>query len=256
MSINTICSIFAVSAQEDQNTIDIHELKEHRVIIEERDYNERPFVSVEQIPQFKGGENALREFIDNNLKYPELSEENGIEGRVILRFVVKKDGSISDIQILRGLDSLCDAEAIRVIQLMPDWIPGKQNGQTVPVYYTLPISFRFNTDEASDPVYRNENVNKKAIFDGNLDAYFKAHYIEPNLPTKGGRINISFIIEKDGTISNVKTIHSLNPQYDNAAVKFIKSMPKWVPAEKDGIVVRNIQHLNFNVTYKSSNKSQ
>ena len=76
------------------------------------------------------------------MKYPVSAQENGIEGKVMLRFVVSKTGKISNIEVLRSLDPSCDKEAIRVVKMLQDWIPGKQNGVNVPVYYTLPITYK------------------------------------------------------------------------------------------------------------------
>ncbi len=81
-------------------------------------------------------------FISANLRYPTIAAENGIEGRVVIRFVVGKDGKVSDIRVIKPLDASCDKEAVRVVQSMPPWIPGKQNGRAVPVYFTLPVLFK------------------------------------------------------------------------------------------------------------------
>jgi len=134
-------SVATVEGTNDKDAVDIADLKDHKVIVEEKE-PEKPFVSVEQMPQFPGGQTELMKFISSNLKYPTIAAENGIEGRVIIRFVVGKDGSVSNIEIQRGLDSSCDKEAVRVVQMMPKWIPGKQNGRAVPVYFTLPVLFK------------------------------------------------------------------------------------------------------------------
>lgn len=134
-------SIATVEGTNDKNAVDIAELKEHKVIVEEKE-PEKPFVSVEQMPQFPGGDTELMKFIASNLKYPPIAAENGIEGRVVIRFVVGKDGKVSDAQVLRSLDPSCDKEAIRVVKSMPTWVPGMQNGRKVPVYYTLPVLFK------------------------------------------------------------------------------------------------------------------
>lgn len=97
---------------------------------------------VEVMPQFPGGTSELMRYLGTNIKYPTIAAENGIEGRVTLKFVVSKDGSISNIQVLRSLDPSCDKEAIRVVKGMPKWIPGMQNGHPVPVYFTLPVLFK------------------------------------------------------------------------------------------------------------------
>lgn len=134
-------SVATVEGTNDKDAVDIADLKDHKVIVEEK-VEEKPFVSVEQMPQFPGGQTELMKFVQSNLKYPTIAAENGIEGRVIVRFVVGRDGTVSDIEVQRGLDSSCDKEAIRVVKLMPKWIPGKQNGRAVPVYFTLPVLFK------------------------------------------------------------------------------------------------------------------
>lgn len=99
-------------------------------------------VRVEQMPSFPGGADALFQFIQQNLRYPVIAVENGIQGRVVLRFVVDKTGNISDITIVNSVDPACDREAIRVIQAMPKWTPGYQDGKPVNVSFMMPISFR------------------------------------------------------------------------------------------------------------------
>jgi protein TonB len=134
-------SIATVEGSTDKNAVDIAELKEHKVIVEEK-VEEKPFTSVEQMPQFPGGEAELMKYLGTNIKYPTIAAENGIEGRVVVRFVVNKDGAVSDAQVVRTLDASCDKEALRVIRSMPKWVPGKQNGRNVPVFYTVPVLFK------------------------------------------------------------------------------------------------------------------
>jgi protein TonB len=102
---------------------------------------EEPFVAVEQMPEFEGGERAMNNFVTSNIRYPVIALENGISGRVILRFVVDKNGEISQVTVLRGIGGGCDEEAIRIVKRMPRWKPGKQGGRSVPVWFTLPIAF-------------------------------------------------------------------------------------------------------------------
>lgn len=96
---------------------------------------------VQKMPEYKGGESALMQYISQNLKYPESAWQNKITGKVILQFVVTKTGSIGGVKVLRGISSDCDEEAIRVIKSLPDWIPGTLNGIPLNVYFTLPITF-------------------------------------------------------------------------------------------------------------------
>ena len=100
------------------------------------------FDVVEEQPSFPGGQGALMQWLRDNIKYPVIAAENGIEGRVIVQFVVSKTGSISDVRVARGVDPSLDKEAVRVVSNMPKWTPGKQNGTTVNVRYTLPVTFK------------------------------------------------------------------------------------------------------------------
>ena len=100
------------------------------------------FVVVETMPKFPGGDAALMSFIAQSIKYPVTAIERGLEGRVICSFVIDKDGTITDVEVLRGIDVSLDKEAVRVIGMMPKWSPGMQRDKTVRVKYTLPINFR------------------------------------------------------------------------------------------------------------------
>ena len=133
-------SIADVKGNDEEHGQDIADFRE--VIAEPVVEEEKPYEAVEQMPTFPGGETELMKFIRDNLKYPVIAQENGIQGRVILRFVVSKTGTIDNVTVLRSLDPTCDKEAIRVVKSMPKWIPGKQNGNNVPVYFTLPVVFK------------------------------------------------------------------------------------------------------------------
>lgn len=118
-------------------------LKAKEVIADEKPKEEeKPFDIVEQMPTFPGGDAALMAWLSKNIKYPAIAEENGVQGRVIVRFVVGKDGSISQASVVRSVDPSLDKEALRVVKAMPHWIPGKQNGAAVPVWFTLPVTFQ------------------------------------------------------------------------------------------------------------------
>ena len=110
-------------------------------IVEKPNINDTPLEFAAQMPEFPGGNAALGTFLRNSLKYPIIAQEAGIAGMVLISFVVNRDGSISNIRVARGVHPSLDNEAIRVVQSMPDWIPGKQNGETVRVYHTVPINF-------------------------------------------------------------------------------------------------------------------
>ena len=100
------------------------------------------FDVVEVMPTFPGGQQALFEWLSKNIKYPVVAEENGVQGRVIVTFVVERNGSITDVQGAKSVDPSLDKEAVRVVKAMPHWIPGKQNGSAVRVKFTVPVTFR------------------------------------------------------------------------------------------------------------------
>jgi protein TonB len=110
--------------------------------VEEEVVEEAPiFTVVESMPEFKGGMQQLYEYLGNNIKYPVMAKESGIQGKVYVTFVVERDGSITDVRVLRGIGGGCDEEAVRVVQSMPNWTPGMQRGKPVRVQYNLPVRF-------------------------------------------------------------------------------------------------------------------
>mgnify|MGYP000590362519 CR=1 FL=1 len=133
-------SIADVKGNDEEHGKDIADLKQ--VVTQAEPEPEKVFDMVEQMPTFPGGQEELMKYIGKNLRYPAIAQENGIQGRVICQFVVGKDGKVRDVVVVRTLDPSCDKEAIRVLSGMPKWIPGKQNGQPVNVWYTLPVTFK------------------------------------------------------------------------------------------------------------------
>lgn len=104
----------------------------------------KDFASVEVLPEFQGGMKGWAKYLENNLKYPLMARENNITGRVIMSFVVEKNGQLTDIKVLRGIGGGCDEEAVRVFKKSPTWKPGIQNGRPVRVAYTMPILFQIS----------------------------------------------------------------------------------------------------------------
>lgn len=133
----------------DEGTDDINVVREHKdeVIVEEKkpeppkDEN-KVFTAVEQMPAFPGGEAALMKWISDHIRYPSIAQENNIQGRVTVQFVVTKTGSIGEVKVVRSKDPDLDKEAVRVVKSLPKFQPGKMNGQPVNVWYTLPINFK------------------------------------------------------------------------------------------------------------------
>lgn len=221
------------------------------------------FEVVEKMPEFPGGGMpAMLKYLAENIKYPENAKKNGTQGRVVVHFIVNKDGSISDIGILRGIDSELDREAIRVISTMPKWKPGMQRGEAVRVKYTVPIMFRLSEEkpkyepidkidemtvvgyagkEASD---NNETVfevvEKMPSFPGGMSALME--YLSKNIkyPIEAqkekiqGRLVMQIIIDKNGNVTNPKIKQSVHPLLDAEAIRLTMNMPKWEPGTQRG----------------------
>ena len=182
------------------------------------------FQVVEQMPEFPGGMMAAMEFLGKNIKYPTSAQQAKIEGRVIVQFVVGKDGSISDVKIARGVSPDLDAEAMRVVSLMPKWNPGKQRGKAVSVKYTMPIMFRLETPkpekkEEEKPAYLQ--VNLKVDGDANqanVDAvkdFFKDSRGIKTTATLDGRWNI----ETDSSLVYVVVVDGVEKGYGAKALR-------------------------------------
>ena len=134
----------------DKGTDDLNVVREHKdeIIVEEKHpepVKEEVFTAVEQMPQFPGGEAELLKYIASHIKYPTMAAENNIQGRVVVKFVVGKDGRVGEVVVVRGKDPDLDKEAVRVVKTLPNFIPGKMNGQAVSVWYTLPINFKLQS---------------------------------------------------------------------------------------------------------------
>ena len=135
MKYIVILVLFGSLTSYGQETVPLPKTSEQPVEIVEDEI----FQIVETQPEFPGGSNKLMQFISYNFRYPEIDTKNGIQGRVYVSFVVEKDGTVSTVEILKSVSKTIDAEAIRVVKLMPNWTPGTQNGNPVRVSFHLPI---------------------------------------------------------------------------------------------------------------------
>lgn len=139
---NSVMSTFTQAGSDDINLIKEHKEEVVQEKPREEKKKEEVFTHVEQMPKFPGGDAELYKFINDNLNYPAMAIENNVQGRVVVQFVVTKDGSIGNVKVVRSVDRDLDNEAIRVCKKLPKFIPGKQNGQPVNVWYTLPVTFK------------------------------------------------------------------------------------------------------------------
>ena len=233
---------------------------------------EEVFQVVENMPEFPGGNTELMKFLAKNIKYPAEAQQKGEQGRVMVQFVVGKDGKLSDIEIMRSISPTLDAEAIRVIKAMPTWKPGTQRGQAVAVKYTIPISFRLQGSKGDDKPVASDiqvvsatkanNENSKPIptdpvKDSNGEEVFMVVEKMPEFPggtaelmkflqqnikypeqarkdSIQGRVIVQFTIKKTGEVSNTTVIRSVSPELDAEAIRVINAMPLWTPGEQKG----------------------
>ena len=166
-----------------------------------------------------------------------------------------KDGSISDLQIVRGVNPLLDAEALRVLGLMPDWKPGKQRGQNVNVKYTLPIVFSLNntppTDEERKEMQERMKNMEPAVFPGGDEAYMKflANNIKyPVIAQKNGiqgLVEAVYTVDNQGKVSFVRIEKGVDPSLDKEVKRVIEEMPHWTPAKLNGEAVRMTRRIPF-----------
>jgi TonB family protein len=205
------------------------------------------YLTVEQMPEFPGGELGLRKFLASNIKYPMTAVEKNIQGKVFATFVVDKTGKVTDVKIVRGIEPSLDQEAIRVVQAMPQWTPGIQDGETVAVQYTIPINFVLEpgttatTEEKDNKPYTI--VEQMPEYPGGSDALHR--YLASNIkyPREAidhnaeGNIFVSFIVSKTGAIGNVKVERGVSPSLDEEAVRVVQSMPAWIPGKQNGEAV-------------------
>ena len=228
------------------------------------------FQVVEEQPMFPGGMEEMMKFLQQNVKYPKEAQNQGKQGRVIVQFVVNKDGSISNDTIVRSVDPLLDAEALRVVRSMPNWTPGKQKGEAVRVRFTLPVTFRLDggTESKSAEVKQVAKVPTQGeeIFNvveqmpeypGGMGELMK--FIQRNIrypkeaqeQGKQGRVIVQFVVEKDGSITEAKVARSADPQLDAEALRIVSEMPKWTPGKQRGKEVRT--RFTLPVTFRLSN---
>ena len=214
------------------------------------------FQVVEEMPEFPGGMGECMKWLGQNIKYPADAKEKGVQGRVIVQFVVEKDGTIVNAKVVRGVDPDLDAEALRVVNQSPKWKPGKQKGEAVRVKYTLPIMFKLDNDSSDSKAAeapREAKVDENGVhqvceempeFPGGMQECMKWLGKNINYPAEAkekgtqGRVIIQFVVEKDGSITEAKVARGVDPLLDAEALRVINASPKWKPGKQGGQPVR------------------
>lgn len=245
--------------------------------LEDAPSNDSIYQIVDEMPQFPGGEAAMMKFVANNVKYPQEAKDKEIDGRVFVSFVVEKDGSVSNVKVLRGIGGGCDEEAVRVISAMPKWKPGIKDGKPVRVSYMMPINFKLSDGQPAKPAQKadannpNMKPDKNGVYQiveempqypGGEQALLK--YVSDNItyPQEAkdkeiqGRVFVSFVIEKDGSVNELKVMRGIGGGCDEEAVRVIKGMPKWKPGKMKGEPVRvsYLMPINFKLAEKQPKK--
>ncbi|MFD2148467.1 energy transducer TonB [Mucilaginibacter antarcticus] len=200
-------------------------------------------------PSFPGGIAAFGKFIGNTVIYPAGDRENGTSGKVIVSFVVEKDGSLSNLDAVRGPSETLKAEAVRVLKLSPKWQPGTQADKPVRVSYTVPIAFTLEADD------------DKPSFPGGMESFGK--YLASNIKYPAvdrnagiqGKVILTFVVEADGTLSDIKSVRSPSQTLTDEAIKVMKKSPKWNPGTKDGKAARFafVTPVNFALEIEDGN---
>ena len=214
------------------------------------------FRVVEDMPEFPGGEQALRNFIGSNIKYPDYAVKKNLQGTVFITFVVKSDGTVGNAKVVRGVDASLDQEALRVVNLLPVWKPGKQKGQAVNVAYTIPVQFKLDGEKIANvalphfdnvPKQRQDGVyvvvDEMPEFPGGELALrdFIVHNCKyPADAMKDsiqGKVFVTFVVKQDGTVGDAKIARGVHPSLDNEAIRVVNSLPAWKPGKVKGEVV-------------------
>ena len=222
------------------------------------------FVLVETPTEFPEGTQAFSRFIHRNIHYPVEAIENGEEGRVLLQFIVEKTGEVTNVQIIESVSPLLDKEAVRVIESMPNWIPGQRSGGArVRTKFTLPIEFRLPGIVLAhcglmESVIIDDNIIEESEegfvgfisyqvhpkFPDGTDALLKflseniQYPVEAQENKEEGRVVLHFWIEADGSIGDIEVRRSVSPSLDAEAIRVIRLMPNWIPGQQRGENVR------------------
>jgi len=231
---------------------------------------DEPYVIVEVMPEFPGGELALRKWIAENVNYPMATAEKGIQGKVYVTFVVEKDGSIGQAKITRSVDPSLDAEALRVTNSLPKWKPGRQSGKDVAVSYTIPINFVLDNGEKGAKINETTVVGYDKKEAAIKDSIYQECEVMPQFPggeleirkfiannirypkeamkySEMGKVFVIFVVAKDGAVEKVRIARGISPALDNEAIRVVSSMPNWTPGTNKGEPV-NVQYtipVNF-----------
>jgi TonB family protein len=225
------------------------------------------FSFAEKWPEFPGGKDSMMNFINSHIKFPKEAYEKGISGKVVVQFVVTKQGKISHIKVIKRIGGGCDEEVVRIVKLFPDWIPGQLSGKTINVYCSIPVSFKkegktipsdeqisdllkvevslAKSDSLNEVPSETDNeplqyVEQMPEFPGGINGLMK--YLSNNIEYPlyaekngiSGRVIVQFIINKQGYVRNVRVIKGIGGGCDAEAIRVVTIMPRWKPGIQKG----------------------
>lgn len=211
---------------------------------------DKVYEAVDKEPQFPGGLKAFYKFLAKTVRYPADARANNIQGRVYVQFIVEKDGSLSGVKVVRGPGHGLNEEAARAVKSSPKWIPGTQHGKAVRVQYTVPINFTLaaNKPTASAIVHPDNNVYESVetepAFPGGIQEFYNFLSKTIKYPAEmrekkvQGKVYVQFVVEEDGSLSDIKAIRGPGSGSEEEAVKAISLSPKWNPGIQNGKTVR------------------
>ena len=194
-------------------------------------------------PQFPGGDAALINFLNANIVYPQQAAQDKVEGKVIVQFTVKKTGKIDNVKVLRSVRKDFDDEAVRVIKMMPDFIPAKQDGELTDMPYTIPVSFKLFDEMEPLTVSEGSDVPdgfEPPMFPGGeraLMEFLKDNVKYPPQAAKRktqGRVVMTFVVDKTGKVTEIKVAKSVDIYLDTEATRVCKLLPDFIPARQNG----------------------
>ncbi|MFV0536715.1 MAG: energy transducer TonB [Dysgonomonas sp.] len=192
-------------------------------------------------PSYPGGEVELYKFINDRLSYPPSAWNTGIEGRVLVRFVVSEKGDVQNVHVIKSIHPDCDSVAVRIVRSMPRWKPGQQRGKDAAITMNLPIAFRKSMLDIEGEIFSLSDSITSPEFPGGMDSLFRfirenLKYLSPE-PFSQARVAICFIITKEGKIAQPKVIKGIDPGLDEEAMRVVRLMPDWIPGRRNGEAV-------------------
>ena len=254
--LNDVVLFYLYEKNNSTNKVDTTKQKEDD---SERDKVIALYDAIPPMPCFPDGPQAMSQFIADHLQYPESAKKDSIQGNVFVSFNVEKEGTLTDIKVIRSVSSELDNEACRLVNSMPKWIPAMKNGIPTSARYILPVSFSLENKDQKTGNAQNANRTKtqkddKTVLPDSIDAmpefsggqtslftFLRKNIKYPVLAEEAGvqgRVILTFVVDVDGSLTDIKVRNSVDPSLDKESLRLLNVMPRWIPGKMDGIPVR------------------